>query len=934
MSAVGRPGPGRDAPEALALYRGLVEASSDLIWACDLEGRFTFTNRAANAMLGYPPEELLGVPFRYLQPADATGAEIEAFDRMLAGEPVFGLETVRIRKDGSRVMLSVNALPLRNETGETVGVMGTARDVTELRRTEQVYREREVLYRDIARNFPNGAVLLFDRDLRFTLAEGQGLATAGFTRGDLEGKRVHEVLPPVALTIVEPAYRAALQGRASTLEAPYRDRFYTVQFTPVRDEHGVIVGGMVVAQDVTPQKRAERTRGAFSELGRRLSAARTPEEAARIIVQAAQDLIGWECCSLDLYLPERDLVQAVLTIDTLGGPPVDVPPAYAEGPPGGMTLKVLREGAQLILREGEPQEPYDGLRNFGSNRRSASLMFVPVRHGERVAGILSIQSYQAGAYTRADLAILQALADHCGGALERLRVEEALRESQAQLSRAEEFSLVMTAHLGLDGRWLKVPPTLCRVLGYSESELLALRERDVSHPDDIEHDVRQQARLISGQARSYDLEKRYIRRDGTAAWTYLNCSTVQDGGGKPLYFLAYLRDITERKSLEDQLRQAQKMEAVGQLAGGIAHDFNNLLTAIIGNAELLLAGMNSRDPRRLDVTEINRAAHRASTLTRQLLAFSRKQVLQPRIVSLNAVVTDLSAMLRRIIGEDIELRLQLDPGLGQVMADSGQLEQVITNLAVNARDAMPRGGTLLLRTANVAAEEVAATDPDAPLLLGPLIAVSVTDNGTGMDERTQARLFEPFFTTKELGRGTGLGLATVYGIVRQSGGHIRVKTQLHHGSTFTVYLPRVEGDVDADAPVRPLSPPARPGETVLVVEDEEAVRALARRVLMARGYRVLTAASPDEALSLVGDGREKIDLLVTDVVMPGMGGPALAERLVEGRPDLRVLYISGYAEEAIQRHGTLPAGGELLEKPFTAEELTVRVRQVLSGTES
>jgi PAS domain S-box-containing protein len=202
--------------------------------------------------------------------------------------------------------------------------MGTARDVTEQRRTEQVYREREALYRDIARNFPNGAVLLFDRDLRFTLAEGQGLATAGFSPTDLEGKRVHEVLPPVTLTIVEPAYRAALQGRASTLEAPYRDRFYTVQFTPVRDEHGTIVGGMVVAQDITPQKRAERTRVAFSELGRRLSAARTPEEAARIIVQAAQDLIGWECCSLDLYLPDRDVIQAVLTIDTLGGPPVDV----------------------------------------------------------------------------------------------------------------------------------------------------------------------------------------------------------------------------------------------------------------------------------------------------------------------------------------------------------------------------------------------------------------------------------------------------------------------------------------------------------------------------------------------------------------------------------------------------------------------------------
>nr|MBA3553467.1 PAS domain S-box protein [Gemmatimonadales bacterium] len=747
-------------------------------------------------------------------------------------------------------------------------------------------RDSDRLYRDIARNFPNGAVLLFDRELRITLAEGQGLAAAGFTRTDLEGKTVHEVLPPLSVALLEPAYRAALEGRPSTLEAPYRDRLYSIQFTPVLDEEGAIAGGMVVAQDVTPQKRAERVRVAFSELGMRLSAARTPEGAARIIVQAAQDLIGWDSCSVDLYLPERGTVQAILSMDSFDGPPVDVPHAYLEGPPGGMTLKVLQHGAQLILREGAPPRAAEGLIPFGSDRPSASLMFVPVRHGERVAGILSIQSYTPNAYTRGDLATLQALADHCGGALERLRVEEALRESQAQLARTEAFSLVMAAHLGLDGRWLKVPPTLCRFLGYSEQELLALRERDVSHPDDVENDLRQQIRLAQNEARSYDLEKRYLRRDGTAAWTYLNCSIVQDTAGRPLYFLAYLRDITDRKSLEDQLRQAQKMEAVGQLAGGIAHDFNNLLTAIIGNAEMLLAEMGSLDPRRMDVSEINRAAHRAATLTRQLLAFSRKQVLQPRIVSLNEIVADLSAMLRRIIGEDIELRLDLDADLGQVLADAGQLEQVITNLAVNARDAMPQGGTLTLRTANVAAEDVPAGDPEAPPLLGPLVVVSVADTGTGMDERTQARLFEPFFTTKELGRGTGLGLATVYGIVRQSGGHIRVRTQLHQGSTFSVYLPRVEGAAGGESEIGADADAAPGTETVLVVEDEEAVRALARRVLASRGYRVLEAGSAADALTLAAEAREPIDLLLTDVVMPGMGGPALAERLARGRPGL------------------------------------------------
>ncbi|HYC34053.1 MAG TPA: ATP-binding protein, partial [Gemmatimonadales bacterium] len=369
-----------------------------------------------------------------------------------------------------------------------------------------------------------------------------------------------------------------------------------------------------------------------------------------------------------------------------------------------------------------------------------------------------------------------------------------------------------------------------------------------------------------------------------------------------------------------------------QLAGGIAHDFNNLLTAIQGNTELLLTALEPRDARRMDVLEIARAAHRAATLTRQLLAFSRKQVLQPRIVNLNAVVADLTAMLRRIIGEDVELQVDLEPQLGRVLADAGQLEQVITNLAVNARDAMPQGGRLTLRTRNLSAEDVPQGDPEAPPLLGDLVALSVADTGTGMDERTQARLFEPFFTTKELGRGTGLGLATVYGIVRQSGGHIRVNTRLHEGSTFTVYLPRVEGVADLD-PLDDVSPvPIRGTGTVLVVEDEEAVRVLAKRVLVVRGYQVLDAGSAQEALELTDGGRRRIDLLITDVVMPGMGGPALAERLVAAQPGLPVLYISGYAEEAIRRQGSLPAGGALLEKPFTADQLARRVREAIAGS--
>jgi two-component system cell cycle sensor histidine kinase/response regulator CckA len=372
------------------------------------------------------------------------------------------------------------------------------------------------------------------------------------------------------------------------------------------------------------------------------------------------------------------------------------------------------------------------------------------------------------------------------------------------------------------------------------------------------------------------------------------------------------------------------MEAVGQLAGGIAHDFNNLLTAILGSTELLLAETDPGDPRREDVQEIGRAAHWAAALVRQLLAYSRKQVMQPRLVNLNTVVHEMGGLLRRVVGERIALWLDLDSSLGYVMADPGQIEQVIANLGVNARDAMPDGGTLTIVTANLNAAGLPAA-ADERLSAGPLVALTVSDTGIGMDDHVQAHLFEPFFTTKELGRGTGLGLATVYGIVRQSGGQIQVASRPHEGSTFTVYFPRVPG------PARPTPlaapPESAPGgsESVLVVEDEEAVRHLVCRVLRGKGYRVLEATAAEAALALAAESPEPIDLLVTDMVMPGIGGAALAAHLVARRPVMRVLFITGYAIEAVERQGELAAGGEPLEKPFSADQLARKVREVLAA---
>jgi two-component system, cell cycle sensor histidine kinase and response regulator CckA len=673
---------------------------------------------------------------------------------------------------------------------------------------------------------------------------------------------------------------------------------------------------------------AERTRAAFLEVSRRLSAARTTAEAARVIVGVAQELLGWDCCSFDLYFPETDRVQAVLSMDSVDGPPADVPHAYTATSPGPVTARVVREGGCLVPGPGHGGAG-EGLIPFGSGRPSLSRMFVPVRHGERVTGVLSIQSYTADAYDEQDLATLQELADHCGGAIERLRIEHALRESEAQLARTEAFALVMTAHLSLDGHWLKVPPTLCRLLGLEEHRLLGTSIDELLHPEHAEMEGWEH--LVRGEARTVDLETRWRRPDGKPLWMYLNASLVQDTAGEPLYLLLYLRDITERKSLEDQLRQAQKMEAVGQLAGGIAHDFNNLLTAILGSTELLLADTPPDDPRREDVQEISRSAHRAAALVRQLLAYSRKQVLQPRRVDLNAIVREMGAMLRRVVGEPIELRLDLDPGLGHVTADPGQLEQVIANLGVNARDAMPRGGTLTITTSNVTGRGVTAAADEGLSAAGPLVSLAVTDTGIGMDDEVRGRLFEPFFTTKELGRGTGLGLATVYGIVRQSGGHIQVRSRPGEGSSFTVYLPRAEAPRPARGALAAAAPVSGGSETVLVAEDEEAVRHLVCRVLRAKGYRVLEARHAEAALDLAAATAEPIDLLVSDLVIPGLGGRALADRLLNLRPALRVLFITGYAPEAVERQGRLPAGHGLLEKPFTADQLAHKVRETLTA---
>jgi signal transduction histidine kinase/CheY-like chemotaxis protein len=436
-------------------------------------------------------------------------------------------------------------------------------------------------------------------------------------------------------------------------------------------------------------------------------------------------------------------------------------------------------------------------------------------------------------------------------------------------------------------------------------------------------------KLVGEGPTVYDLE--IISKDGRRVAVEVSTMLLYQGG-QPVAVQGIARDITERRQLEEQLRQALKMEAIGRLAGGIAHDFNNILTVISGYSDLALRQINPGSDLSNKIKAVRKASQKATTLTQQLLAFSRKQILQPRVFNLNATITDIEMMLRRLIGEDIELITSLDQSLGQVKADPGQIEQLIMNLAINARDAMPAGGKLIIETGGVRLDEEYASRHTC-VRPGDYVMLAFSDNGSGMDVSTQAHIFEPFFTTKEAGKGTGLGLSTVYGIVKQSGGHVWVYSEVGQGTSFKIYLPRVDLVVPKTDPHDDAVglPPGR--ETILLVEDEEMIRAISREMLEMLGYRVLEAATGAAALSLSEEFRGEIDLLLTDVVMPGMSGSQLAERLVINRPSMKVLYTSGYTDEAIVQHGVLEEGTAFLQKPFSVESLARKVRSALNDKE-
>ena len=636
------------------------------------------------------------------------------------------------------------------------------------------------------------------------------------------------------------------------------------------------------------------------------------ETLQRVAELLVPGLAGW--CAIDLV--EEDGTFA---------PRISVPEAFplAADAPHGAAIVVRTGEPELVRRisddmrfaaaRGDPAQLAE-LRSLGL--RSALSVPLTCRHG--VLGAITLLSAERE-YGEPELELAGELARRTAAALE-------LERSAARYRMLFEASpLPMWVYDAATLRFLDVNDAAVRHYGYSRDEFLAMTIADIRPPEDIAGMLADVA-ARGGPGSPAPKTWRHRRKDGSLIDVEITAGRIELDGRRAALVLA--NDVSERKRLEHRLAEAEKMEAIGRLAGGVAHDFNNLLTVIAGYAEILSRRIDGHD--REDLREIARAAAQAAELTHQLLAFSRRQVLHPQVLDLNGIVADMETMLHRIIGDDISVGVRLASGLARIEADRAQIERVILNLAANARDAMPDGGALTIETANVEldAQQVASHGEGRA---GPHVLLAVSDTGHGMDDEVQRHLFEPFYTTKSAGGGTGLGLATVFGVVKQSGGGIYVYSEPGRGSTFKIYFP-VATTAPEPGPVAPERGSERGSETIMVVEDDIAVRDLVRIMLEANGYRVVTVHDAEEAARLCTARPGGVDLLLTDVVMPGLSGRALAEQLAELAPGLRVLFMSGYSDEAVHRHGVLGHSAAFLEKPFTERTLTRKVREVLDAT--
>jgi two-component system cell cycle sensor histidine kinase/response regulator CckA len=862
------------------------------------EGEIVSWDRGAEILFGFSPEEALHRSiFELVIPASRAAETREQMQKALAiGAAVY--ESERSRKDGSSLPVAVSMRPVKDAEGRTL-IAKNDRDITHL--AEDALRQSEARMKSVL-DAALDAVVMMDEQGRITSWNVRAEALFGWSHDEAVGGVLADLIIP-------PRYREAharglarfletgegpVIGRRIELSAVRRDGSeFPVELTVTAlREKGAYFFSAFVA-DVTERKQAEE---ALREAQQRLQhvVSSSPTVLYSLAVEDRTLAPSWVSANVERltgYTPE-EVSSAAWWADRLH--PDDRDRILALVPP------LLEQGS--VVREYRFRHQ-DGTYRWVSDEQ------ILIRHPGQPDEVI-------GSWT---------------DVTERKEAEIKLHESEEQYRLLFESNPhPMWVHDVDTLAFLAVNDAALSHYGYTRDEFLSMTALDIRLPEDVPAFKKQydERRATHGTASFIStVPYRHRKKDGTLIEVDIAANAIAFAGHEARLVLA--TDVTEKTLLQAQLVKAQKMEAVGQLAGGVAHDFNNLLGVIAGYSELLIRELPPDTRERKRAEEIKRASDRAAALTRQLLAFSRRQLLQPKVLDLNEVVAEVEKMMRRLISESIQIVTVATANLGKVRGDAGQIEQVIMNLAINARDAMPSGGRLVIETGNIELDETyVRTHPEARP--GPHVMLAVSDTGHGMDAKTMARIFEPFFTTKEEGKGTGLGLATVYGIVHQSGGTVNVYSEPGRGTTFKVYLPRIEGDVATEAGAAVVAAPGGM-ETVLLVEDAEALRLLVRELLENAGYTVLDADSPDKALSMVDSMRGPIHLLLTDMVMPRMNGQELARRIAALKPEARVVFMSGYSDQAMGDQGTLEPGALFLQKPFTVDALLKIIRHALDA---
>jgi PAS domain S-box-containing protein len=970
-------------------YRRIVDEANEIIYRISPAGYFTFVNPTAAAIVQRAVEDCINLHFLSLIRKDYV-VEASKFylEQIKQKNPLSYFEFPAVAGDGSEVWIGQN-VQLVIENGEVVELQALGRDITARKRIEQQLLDSEQRYRLLFEANPHPTWVYDVETLSFLTVNDAAIQSYGYSLEDFLSMTIVNIRPPEE----KQRFENHLPERESgTLPEPWKHlkkdgSIIDVEITAFPLIFDGKKARLITATDVTARVRAECERQVILDVTESVNVTTNLDELLRFIHQSLKRILYAENCFVAFYDQASDLIHFEYWSDKFD----PVPPPRPIG--DGFTSHVLLTGQALSLTGEFKEQMYSSGAVKGSGTSSASWLGVPLRTPSGTIGILVVQHYETEqVYTQQDIDFLSSVGGQIALAIERKRGEQALQEANQRAITDYERLLQRLTTLAESFGTARDLTTICRALHsfslastpcngtfvssydaereertaiyacyegveVSVSDLQLTLNSDSPHSRAIatgevviEDDLR--ALMIGEPAVDvgFDINQCLprsslvapmlmkgvvigavkIQSSELAAFRQHHVTAMQMAANLAATAIENVRLLEVEREKEEQLRQSQKMEAVGQLAGGIAHDFNNLLTAINGYSEMTLRGLQPESPVRKNVEEIKKAGDRGASLTRQLLAFSRKQVLQTKVLDINSVVSEMDKLLRRLIGENIDLLTLLTPDLGRVRADPSQIEQVLMNLVVNARDALADGGKITIETANVYLDDDYIAK-HALVHRGAYVLLAVCDTGTGMDAAIQERIFEPFFTTKEVDKGTGLGLSTVYGVIKQSGGNIEVHSEVGKGTSFKVYLPRVDATTDIG-----LAEVAVPGfslgtETVLLVEDERMVRDMARHILEASGYTVLEAAGGHEAMETCKAHDGPVHLLLTDVVMPHMSGPRLSEEVMKICPGISVLYMSGYTDNAIVNHGVLEEGMHFLQKPFTPEALALKVRECLDS---